>query len=207
MNIRNIGFKNCCERYAKANKKNKDLFAFFDSLEKITSYYFYKRLRNDKISLDALRDKWHYSVPRSLKNYDDDLVNHLENIIKTYKNTNVKCVSNPIHLEICGVNLEGQVDVVSENNGIYTLHYFKYNTISDYDSGYENKIIPLIMSISFVNDFKKHDYNISMHNTMINKRTTYPGNTNVEQLKDLLNKSKISCKDCDAKKTCKYSKP
>jgi len=216
LNLKYIGLQEKCLHVLDILKrKYKDHFILIEGFYIWLNYFFYKKMKNEYISRTTLIKKYDNMIPKQLKGKKiyRNMLKQMDDIITNYSgDINIRCISNPINININNNNLIGYMNLITKNKNKYKIHQFIYKDIPHYDNTFAEKITPGFLAASFLSDFHLDNFELTIHslNSKHKIKTIYFDKPKIELFRDksfeLITNIEQNCSSCEFKRECKYEK-
>jgi hypothetical protein len=119
----------------------------------------------------------------------------------------IKCISNPIDMDIFGIKINGYLDLVIKEENKYNVIYFMMDDEETNNDCYHN-ILPGLLSVAFYYDFKELNFDIIVYN--ITNNISYTVKDAGKRMEELFSKTRkilntsYNCNMCILKSQCTY---
>jgi len=209
--LRYIEFQEKCPFILEnIQKEYHDYFFLRDQFHVLMNHFFYKKLKGHNISVKRMLKRWKQDLPNEFKDNHINLklMEYLKNMMFLFEtNLDIKCISSPINVDISGIKLNGNIDLVTKEDNKYNVYFFIMDD-GMCNTRYLENVLPGLLSVSFYYDFREMNFDVILYN--ITNRSSYvikDAGVNMSQLFDktqrVLNRS-YNCSACILKPKCTY---
>ena len=146
-----------------------DYFVLRERFHVLLNHFFYKWLRGISVNLKRVQQKWaeltvDYRTSYIAHRFRDQLPNV---IALLERNLDVKCIANPVNMDIDGVRICGNLDIVTRHDDVYDVYFL---VTDDANQEYVRRVIPGLVGMAFYYDFHELKFNVIVHNIATNQQ-------------------------------------